>query len=129
MKKTLLLFIALSFSGLSIYAQKEKCATMNHYEKILKIDPDALQRMELLESKTQNWIKRNQGQRSELIVTIPVVVHIVYHTDTENVSDSQINSQMVVLNEDFRKLNTDTLDPSHPFYPLMADCNTIYPTE
>ena len=121
MKKIILLLVLLSVAGLSINAQKEKCATMKHWEKIKEMDPDAQHRMEQLELQTRNWIKSNQGQRSALIVTIPVVVHVVYHTDTENVSESQINSQIVVLNEDFRKLNTDTLSPSHPFYPLMGD--------
>ncbi|MBL0063569.1 MAG: T9SS type A sorting domain-containing protein [Bacteroidetes bacterium] len=40
-------------------------------------------------------------------VTIPVVVHVVYNNQTENISDSQILSQIEVLNADFRKRNSD----------------------
>lgn len=41
------------------------------------------------------------------MVTIPVVVHVVYRTAEENISDAQIQSQMQVLNDDFRRLNSD----------------------
>jgi len=34
-------------------------------------------------------------------ITIKVVVHVVYHTQTEHLSDAQINSQITVLNQDF----------------------------
>ncbi|MCL4109532.1 UNVERIFIED_CONTAM: hypothetical protein GTU68_038927 [Idotea baltica] len=41
------------------------------------------------------------------LITIPVVVHVVYNTEEENISDAQIQSQLDVLNEDFRRLNSD----------------------
>ena len=44
--------------------------------------------------------------RRELI-TLPVVVHVVYRTDEENVSDEQVASQIDVLNRDFRAANED----------------------
>ncbi len=40
-------------------------------------------------------------------VTIPVVVHVVFNNQTENISDAQILSQIEVLNADFRKRNSD----------------------
>ncbi len=40
-------------------------------------------------------------------ITIPVVVHVLYHTEAENIPDSQIHSQIAVLNKDFRALNDD----------------------
>lgn len=49
------------------------------------------------------------------IVTIPVYVHVIYDVTkpAQNISDAQIQSQIDVLNEDFRKLNTDvTYTPS-----------------
>ncbi len=41
------------------------------------------------------------------LITIPVNVHVVYHTDDENISDHQIDSQIAVLNQDFRATNAD----------------------
>jgi hypothetical protein len=38
---------------------------------------------------------------------IPVVVHVVYKTGQENISDAVIRSQLDILNQDFRRQNTD----------------------
>ena len=35
-------------------------------------------------------------------VRIPVVVHVVWNTDAQNISDEQVHSQIEVLNQDFR---------------------------
>ncbi|HEV2479215.1 MAG TPA: M43 family zinc metalloprotease [Puia sp.] len=42
------------------------------------------------------------------LITIPVVVHVLYNTSAENISDQQIVSQIAVLNRDYQKLNPDT---------------------
>ncbi len=52
--------------------------------------------------------KESFGLKSSTIYFIPVVVHVVYKNNTENISDAQIQSQIDVLNEDFRKRNSDT---------------------
>ncbi|MBI1315834.1 T9SS type A sorting domain-containing protein [bacterium] len=41
------------------------------------------------------------------VITIPTVVHVVYSTPTENISQAQIQSQIDALNEDFRRTNTN----------------------
>jgi len=57
-------------------------------------------------------------------VTIPVVVHVLWNTNEENISDAQINSQINVLNKDYRKQNADfsSVVPS-VFQNSAADCN------
>lgn len=40
-------------------------------------------------------------------IVIPVVVNVLYRTDAENIPDSQIQSQIDVLNKDFNATNTD----------------------
>lgn len=49
----------------------------------------------------------NESNRSSVVVTIPVVFHIVYSNATQNISDAQILSQLEILNDDFRRLNSD----------------------
>src|SRR5215212_7254010 len=41
------------------------------------------------------------------VLTIPIVVHIVYNNEAQNLPDSGIQSQIEVLNNDFRRKNTD----------------------
>ncbi|MGB3799240.1 MAG: zinc metalloprotease, partial [Lewinella sp.] len=55
------------------------------------------------------------------ILTIPVIVHVLYQNNTENISDAQINSQIAVLNEDFRRMNADRSDTPSDFGPVAAD--------
>jgi len=57
------------------------------------------------------------------IITIPVVVHVVFNTSEQNVSEAQINSQLVVLNDDYRKRNSDKSLVPPAFQPLAADMN------
>ncbi len=47
-------------------------------------------------------------QKSETIFTIPIVIHVLYKDAGENISLNQIQSQIEVLNEDYRLLNADT---------------------
>ena len=52
-------------------------------------------------------------------VVIPVAVHVVWRNPEENISDAQIESQIEVLNKDYRKQNTEV--PSiHPFFDDLA---------
>jgi hypothetical protein len=56
------------------------------------------------------------------VIKIPVVVHILYNTTEQKISEEQVRSQIDVLNRDFRKLNTGVnILPDH-FKSLAADC-------
>jgi PKD repeat protein len=55
------------------------------------------------------------------VITIPVVVHVIYNTNQQNISDAQIISQIDVLNEDFRRLNPDVLTTPTRFKGFSGD--------
>lgn len=57
----------------------------------------------------------------ESTVTIPVVVHVLYNTDEENISDEQVASQMRILNEDFSGTNSDIVNVPDFFKPLIGN--------
>ncbi|MBL7800700.1 MAG: T9SS type A sorting domain-containing protein [Chitinophagales bacterium] len=46
----------------------------------------------------------NASRAAHNIKIIPVVVHVIHNGGVENISDAQIQSQIDVLNEDFRKI-------------------------
>jgi len=108
MKKTLtLLTICLLFLG-TTFAQERNCASMNNLEYRMQQDPDLAQRMAQIETYTQNKIQSMEQHRIDgSIITIPVVVHVIYSNSNENISDAQILSQIQVLNDDFRRMNSD----------------------
>lgn len=60
------------------------------------------------------------------VITIPVYVHVIYSNAQENISDAQINSQMAVLNADFRKTNNDINQVPAEFAGLTADSEIQY---
>jgi hypothetical protein len=55
------------------------------------------------------------------VVTIPVVVHVVYNLQEQNISDEQINSQISILNEDYRMRNSDIGSVPEPFRTFCSD--------
>lgn len=55
------------------------------------------------------------------VITIPVYVHVIYSNSNQNISDSQINSQITVLNKDFRKTNSDVGQVPSLFAGVTSD--------
>lgn len=63
----------------------------------------------------------NAKMHDEATLYIPVVFHIVYDSENQNLSDAQIYSQLQVINEDFNKRNSDTTNTINEFKSLAAD--------
>ncbi|HEY2720761.1 MAG TPA: M43 family zinc metalloprotease [Chitinophagaceae bacterium] len=104
-----------------LFAQKE-CASFEYQQQLIKANPPA----EALFRAAENFAKLHQSERSSFdvgkIITIPVVVHILYHYPSENISDDVVESQMVALNRDYRKQNPDTTKIPSYFKVFAADC-------
>lgn len=65
---------------------------------------------------------RGQGQARDLtLVTIPVVVHLVYQNEAQNLPDSLIEAVLEVLNQDYRRLNVDAIQVREDFLPVVDD--------
>ena len=98
------------------------CGTTEYQQMLEQQDPSIINRREEIEQFTRDFIVSNpQGERA--LVTIPVVVHVVYNTTAENISDAQIQSQITVLNQDFRRLNADAANTPSAFAGLAGDAN------
>lgn len=65
--------------------------------------------------------KHFESQDREDVYTIPVVVHIVYNTDAENLPDSVIYNQIAGLNADYRRLNEDAGNVRDTFNTIVGD--------
>jgi len=59
----------------------------------------------------------------DITYKIPTVFHIVYNNDAQNLPDYVIESQMDVLNADFRRLNENANETREEFIPFAADVN------
>jgi hypothetical protein len=117
MKKILLFFSLIPILSIA----QRNCHTMDNHERLLQEDAHYFERLEKIEQFTNYAISSGKVNQNKAVITIPVVVHVVYNTSAQNVSDAQIQSQLNVLNQDFRKLNSDlNLVPS-TFSSLVAD--------
>ncbi len=106
MKKIVLLLCLFTISN--FFAQERNCSAMENLSYRMQKDPELKQRMENIEAFTQQRIQQYQTNRIDgSVITIPVVVHVIYNNANENISDAQIQSQLDVLNEDFRRTNSD----------------------
>ncbi len=74
-----------------------------------------------LEQKIKAWIGSNDQTQTRAVVTIPVVVHVVWSQQEENISEEQIKSQIKVLNKDFRRLNVEVPGIPAIFQNIIAD--------
>lgn len=124
MLKKLLTTLSCLLLALSLFGQTpRKCGTSTLHNRLLQRDPSVGVRREALERATESWItsRRNRAESPAVVVTIPVVVHVVYRTTVQNISDAQIQSQIAVLNKDYRKLNTDINSIPSVWRPLATD--------
>jgi hypothetical protein len=120
------MFIAALLSIGSISAQThEKCASHTLYELAKQKDPSVAIKEAEFEA-LQLLKKKDDIAAKGVILTIPIVFHIIHNGEPigtgNNVSDALVMYQLQRINEDFRKLNADTLSPGHAFYNDQADC-------
>lgn len=127
-KLVLLAAIALSFTAISkaqsnSATRPEKCGFVSHLEWMKALNPDLEKQMREQEAALQQAISsqaQNRTNSPSTIYTIPCVVHVVYKTTGQNISDAQIQSQIDVLNEDFARLNADTVNTPAPFAAIAG---------
>lgn len=117
-------FLFLIWVHCSPLAAQKSCEADNYRQKRLlenKSLPGNLSRIELF---IQQYITNNSTatRGEETVITIPVVVHILYHYPQEKISDGQVMSQIDALNLYFRRRHADTLNTPSYFRPLAADC-------
>ncbi len=118
---------------------KQVCHTMVNLNRLLNEDPSLEKKMYDIEYQTRALTNAKKGGNGNGggpggggsgggdpvdnlgVVNIPVYVHVVYSNSQQNVSDQQINSQISVLNNDFRATNNDTNQVPSEFAGLVAD--------
>lgn len=106
---------------------KIRCATVEYEQYLQERNPNRMTNAQFeawlnpLISKQKNT-KKNYKVATSTIITIPVVVHIVHSGQNigtaPNITDAQVQSQITVLNQDFRKMLGS---PGYNTNPVGAD--------
>lgn len=111
------------FIGIVASAQRE-CGQQHYFEQQKFSDAGFTSRLAAIESfllQQNNSITSRTESSEEPVIRIPVVVHILYNSASQNISDAQVKSQLEALNRDFRKLNSDTSNIPARFKHYAAD--------
>ena len=104
--------------------KRRTCAQQVVHELLVETDPGYRARRLKVEDDVRKLINSGAAMRTVAkLITIPVVVHVVYRTAAENVSDAQVNSQIKQLNLDYRAKNTDIKNVPAPWKSLIVDAN------
>jgi gliding motility-associated-like protein len=119
---TFLFFLAIVSLG------QERCGTVPYTQLMRRsgalVETDA-QFEQWLNEKIQH---RKQGKKEKRLQSIDhkiqVVVHIIHRGEPvgvgTNISDAQVNSQLQVLNKDFKRQNTDAANTPTEFMPVAG---------
>lgn len=124
------LIILLGLTNSILNAQeKTGCGTM-YADSMLRANNTTLGTLEDFENWLQTKIaeaKENTGSaKMQTVYTLPVIVHVIHSGEAlgvgRNISDAQVNSQITVLNNDFRKTNSDISNVPSAWTSTAADC-------
>jgi len=83
-----------------LLAQSNWCGTA---DRMLGDIPSEQDLMQVIRNNIQN-------KSGDSLLIIPTVVHIVHHNGNGDISDLQVLDGMRVINEDFIRTNTDTIN-------------------
>ncbi len=133
MRKYLLSLISLvMFFYSDLTAQDRKCAANEVMERQISKNPGLATKMLAIEKHTQEFVAAKRSLNSNKgkppgtpgggngggggsedppstfnPVTIPVVVHVIYNNENQNISNTRITEQIDILNDDFAANNSD----------------------
>lgn len=124
MKGFLTLVALLSLSS-NVFTQK-KCSSYNYYVKEIASSTEFKIKQEAIENFTNRFLTQpqnnSQARITSAVIKIPVVVHILYHSPSQKISDDIVRQQIRILNCDFRRKNADTSLTPLAFRNVAADC-------
>jgi hypothetical protein len=97
---------------------------MQVHERLAETYQSYRENLDRINQFTQRSLLSGEAQRVQRqLITVPVVVHVLYKTPRENISNSQIKSQIAVLNRDFRAKNPDKSKVPDVWKGLVGDAN------
>ncbi len=145
MKNLYTLLAVLLFAAFAVAqpSQKTRCYSYEHLQDQIKQDPERGRKLDALDKMVDDMVSAREnaangnstakgkpgggggGGGTRSIVYVPVVVHVLWNTNDQNISDVQVQSQIDVLNQDYSKKNVEIKDPNsiwQGYKSTVADC-------
>ncbi|MDA2358998.1 zinc metalloprotease [Bacillus cereus] len=103
-----------------------RCATIDLHHKLLEESEQYKNARIEIENITNEFLNSARLESERPVVKIPVVVHVVWNTEEQNISDEQVHSQIEVLNRDFRATNPDVANVPSAFKDSVSDARVEF---
>ena len=126
--------VLLVLAGLIInpVLSQQSCVSSQYNLRLLANDPQLAVRQKAIAKFLEpsdggiRMLGATDNPTEQTIINIPVVVHVVYNGNAQNITDAQIMSQIEILNNDFRRRNSDSMYTPPHFRSFAADCRIIF---
>ena len=118
------LTVIILFTLFAVVAQAQRiCGSEAYKQQLLQTNPSLQNSFDAVELQIAKATKKFAARDTTLneVINIPVVIHVIYKTAAQNITDAQINSQLTALNNDFANLNADKAKRPGVFSGLAAD--------
>ncbi|HUR10822.1 MAG TPA: zinc metalloprotease, partial [Flavitalea sp.] len=120
----ILLFLFTTLTA-GVSAQRN-CLSREYYSILQSHSPISSEQLEVfitnaITTREQAGTAFGESAGGLAVIRIPVVVHVLYNSASEEISDEQVNSQIKALNHDFRKLAGDPTGLPQAFRNIAAD--------
>ena len=119
--------LAVLLQGPAAFSQRD-CQTTAYRNQLLKSGEFSTKILEAESSLDKAILNKEiisgtpgSSPAAPSVITIPVVVHIVYNSEAQNISDEQVRSQIEALNRDFRALSSELKVIPEQFSGTYAD--------
>jgi hypothetical protein len=107
------IFLTIVSLTIVFYTSAQRCGTTEYIQEH-SVNKQLTQRIQAPKAESRDTLK-------DEVIIIPVVVHVLYNTTAENISDEQIISQINSLNKDYRRQNADAVNTPAAFKNVAAD--------
>lgn len=83
-----------------------QCIHQELMDITMKENPKQAKLIQAQEERLRAIDARGQSNKNDTEIIIPVVIHVLYNSNYQNISNSQIYDQMSILNDDFNRQNS-----------------------
>jgi len=128
LKKLILLFI---FSEIALgvsYGQSQRiCSTVEYDNYLRAVNPAYAKERDEMKIKMADYSATHKYERnSAATLIIPVVVHVLWNTAEQNISDEQIMSEIDALNEDYSITNANIAEVPSVWAGLVGSSHLYF---
>ncbi|MDX2598401.1 zinc metalloprotease [Streptomyces sp. WI03-4A] len=102
------------------------CGAMEVHRRLLDRNPEYAANRATIENTAFAYERAQQTTARQGVIDIPVVVHVVYNTPEQDIGDAQIQSQIEVLNQDYRAANPDVTRVPDVWRDLVSDARVEF---